>query len=429
MKKNKFIFIFVILLSLLLSCKKIDNEVAGKGGHIENQNIEDDAMSKNDDVENIDKEENIDEINDIDELELKINEMTVDEKIGQLIISGFEGSSISDEVKSLISDYKVSGFILFSRNIKSIEQTKQLLNELKYENSNNTYPLFLSVDEEGGRVKRMPSEYITLPTALEVGKKDSEIISRRFGEILGERVKSLGFNLDFAPVLDIFSNSENTVIGDRAFGKNAESVINNSIFVMEGIREKNIIPSAKHFPGHGDTSIDSHLSLPKVEKTLEELRLFELQPFEYAIENNVEMIMIAHILYPYIDENYPSSMSSEIIDNILRDELGYSGVIISDDMTMGAIIENYTVEEATLQFLKAGGDISLICHGEQNTINAINGIKKAVERGEISKEKLDEKVYRILELKEDYNLEDKIIDKVDIESLKKITTEFLEEFK
>lgn len=423
MKIIKLMLILIIMCVLLTSCKSKE-EIDDKGINSKNQNVKDKETDEElrDNVENQEnkQKENINQ---------KIRAMSIDEKIGQLIISGFEGTEINSDVQKLISEYKIGGFILFSRNIKDNYQTRELLNGLKNENSNNDHPLFLSIDEEGGRVSRLPKDYIKLPTAMDIGNKNKEEISYNLGQILGKRAKSLGFNVDFAPILDIYSNPENTVIGDRAFGSTVERVVDNGLNVIEGIRSINIIPAAKHFPGHGDTLIDSHLSLPKVEKTLEELKSFELKPFNEAIKKDVEMIMIAHILYPNIDKKYPSSMSNKIIGEVLRKDLGYKGVVVSDDMTMGAIRENYSIEEASLEFLKAGGDIALVCHGIQNTISTINHIKKSVEVGELSVEQLDEKVYRILKLKEKYKLEDEIIEEIDIEELNKETLDFIEKVK
>ncbi len=194
---------------------------------------------------------------------------------------------------------------------------------------------------------------------------------------------------------------------------------------MKGIRDASIIPAAKHFPGHGDTDIDSHFHLPTINKDKEELYDFELIPFKEAIEENVEMMMIAHILYPKIDEDYPASISNIIINEILRDELNYQGVVVSDDMTMGAIVDNYGIEEATIGFLKAGGDIALICHGTENTINTIEKIKEEINKGELSIDEIDKKVYRILKLKEKFNLKDEIIQELNLEDLNIETKKFL----
>ena len=401
MKKIKFIVILTFIVVILTSCGKAED-------NLDNASKE---TKKNDHIkQNIDK-------------------MNIDEKIGQLIIAGFEGQEINESLKKMISEYKIGGLIFFGRNIDDSQQTMRLIDQIKQENSSNPYPLFLSIDEEGGIVSRLPSDYRRLPTALKVGDKGNEELSMSYGELLGDRIKSLGFNLDFAPILDIYSNPDNTVIGDRAFGKDIEQVKINGVNVIEGIRSTGVIPSVKHFPGHGDTSVDSHSSLPKVEKTLEELEEFEFKPFEYAIEKDIEMIMVAHLLYPGIDAEFPSSMSHQMIEGILREEMNYKGVIICDDMTMNPIIDNYGVDEASLKFLQAGGDIVLICHGEENIIAAIDRIKTALENGELTEDEIDEKLYRIISLKEEYDLKNRPIENLNIDDLDRRTLDFLDKFK
>lgn len=364
----------------------------------------------------------------IDPIDEQIKEMTLEEKVGQLIIVGLEGKEISDIDISHIQDLKIGGFIFFSRNIDNGNQVLKLLNSLKEENKENDIPLFLSVDEEGGMVSRLSKIYKNLPNASILGENDDVKISFEYGENLGLKLKGLGFNIDFAPILDINSNPNNPVIGNRAFGRTADLVTRHGIEVMNGIKSQNIIPVAKHFPGHGDTSEDSHLALPRVDKSLVELESLELIPFKYAIENNIEMIMVAHILYPQIDQNKPSSISDVLINDILRDKLKFNGVVISDDMTMGAIIENYSIEEASLQFLKSGGDIVLVCHGNENPTVVYNRIIEGVKNGELSQSELDNKVYRILKLKELYNLEDKIVEGTSIDDVNNKTINLLNKF-
>lgn len=363
----------------------------------------------------------------IDPIEDRIKSMSLEEKIGQLLIVGFEGTEINQEIISFIEELKVGGFILFSRNIEDENKTLKLLNNIKEANSDNDIPLFLSIDEEGGRVSRLPKAFKRLPEAIKLGNKNDKEISYNYGKILGERVKTLGFNVDFAPVLDINSNPKNPVIGNRAFGSTVDIVVSNGIQVMSGIRDTNIIPAVKHFPGHGDTGIDSHVNLPIVKKSMEELEKMELIPFIKAIEEDVDMIMVAHILYPAMDEEYPSTMSQKIIQNLLRDQLGYNGVVVSDDMTMGAIVENYSLEEASLRFIKSGGDIALICHGNDNPKKVIEHIKESVNTGSLSEIDIDKKVYRILKLKEKYALEDKIIESNNLEELNDKTVKLIEE--
>lgn len=361
----------------------------------------------------------------VDDILKQIKSMTLEEKLGQLIIVGFEGENINEETLDYVDNLKVGGFILFARNIVDENQTLKLLNDLKESNSNNDIPLFLSIDEEGGKVSRLSKSFVKIPPAMEIGNKNKKELAYELGNILGERIKSLGFNMDFAPVLDINSNSKNPVIGNRSFGTTVESVSENGIEAMKGLRGVGVIPSVKHFPGHGDTRVDSHINLPIVNKTMEELKSFELVPFMKAIDEDVEMVMVAHILYPEIDDNYPATMSNKLIQGLLRDELGYEGVIVSDDMTMGAIIENYTLEDAVLSFIESGGDIALVCHGRENPKKTIEKLEEAVTNGRLSEEDIDEKLYRILKLKEKFNLKDNIIEEIDLEKINNRTKKFV----
>ena len=358
----------------------------------------------------------------VDPIEEKIKKMNLEEKIGQLIIVGLEGTELNDYDKVHIKDNKIGGFILFSRNIENKDQVINLLNSLKEENEDNKLPLFLSVDEEGGLVSRLSKIYANLSAAANLGRKNDDELSYEYGENLGIKLNSLGFNLDFAPVLDINSNPKNPVIGKRAYGTTANIVVQTGLAVMEGIRSQNIIPVAKHFPGHGDTDTDSHLDLPRIDKSLNELEGLELIPFKAAIDNGLDMIMVAHILYPQIDGAVPATMSDTIIDEILRKRLGFDGVVISDDMTMGAITDNYSVEEAATKFIISGGDIVLVCHGSDNPRLVIDRIKASIDSGEISMDEIDKKVYRIIRLKNKYNIERD--NKIDIskEELNSMTT-------
>lgn len=353
----------------------------------------------------------------IDPIEKQINEMTLEEKVGQLMIIGLEGEEISDKDIENIQQYKIGGFIFFSRNINNGDQVLNLLNSLKEESKDNNIPLFLSIDEEGGVVSRLSKIYKNLPSAATLGNKNDDELSFNYGKNLGLKTKSLGFNINFAPVLDINSNPNNPVIGNRAYGDDAELVSKIGIEVMNGIKSQNVIAVAKHFPGHGDTHVDSHLELPIIDKSLDELYNLEIIPFKKAINEGIDAIMVAHILFTQVDNKYPATMSKEIINDILRERLGFNGVVISDDMTMGAIIDNYTIEEASVQFLKSGGDIVLVCHGIENVQLVYNQILNSVNDESLSVDDIDKKVYRILKLKNDYEIKDKIIEDVNVDEI------------
>lgn len=416
MRITKGLILSLILILILVGCGKDNGNMIKDKEH---------NIIEEDKVNNLPNENKIE----IDPIEEKIRSMSLDEKIGQLLIVGFEGEKINDDILSYIHDLKVGGFILFSRNIREEGQVVDLLNDLKYENSKNNIPLFLSIDEEGGKVSRLPSTFTRLPEAIKVGEKNHMDISYKFGQLIGERIKILGFNLNFAPILDINSNPKNTVIGNRAFGTTVSQVTDNALEAMIGMRDIGIIPSVKHFPGHGDTDVDSHINLPEVNKTLDEITSFELVPFIKAIDDDVEMIMISHILYPKIDIGLPATMSNKIIQELLRDRLKFKGVIVSDDMTMGAIVKNYTLEEGVLSFLKSGGDIALICHGIENPKKIFDAIKEEVNSGLLTEKEIDTKLYRILKLKDRYNLEDKIIEKTTVDEINEKTKLFLDELK
>jgi len=319
--------------------------------------------------------------------------------------------------KKMIEDYHVGGFILFGENIKNSGQLITLVNSLKNTNLKSKLPLFLSVDEEGGRVSRMPKEFKKLPTNKIIGKVNNEDFSYKIGNILGEEIKALGFNMDFAPVLDINSNPKNTVIGDRSFGTNSIIVSKLGIQTMKGIQISGVIPVVKHFPGHGDTSVDSHIGLPSVNTDMNTLKRFELVPFDNAIKSGADAVMIAHILLNKIDSKNPASLSKIVITDLLRKQLNFNGLVITDDMTMGAILKNYNINDAAIKSVNAGSDIVLVCHGSNNEIKVINALKEAVANGTISKNRVDESVYRILKLKSKYKLTDKITNSVDIKKI------------
>lgn len=359
------------------------------------------------------------------ELIEKISNMTLQEKIGQLLIVGFEGSTMNENIEKYIKDYKLGGFIFFSRNIKSIDGSIKLVNDIKTQNQDNDFPLFIAIDEEGGRVSRFPNELKGLLSAKTIGDIDKEEVAIEYGKLMGERLEKLGFNLNFAPVLDINSDANNPVIGDRAFADDSRTVTRNAIATLEGLKDQGIIAGVKHFPGHGDTQVDSHKDLPIINKDIKSLQELELVPFKRAIEEDVDMIMIGHILNKDMDESYPATMSRSIIGGLLRDELLFEGVVISDDMTMGAILKNYSLEDASIKFLNSGGDLLLICHGQDKPELVFKAIEDAVNSKVISEEEIDEKIYRILSLKEKYNIDDNLLNEISVEDVNRKTEKFL----
>ena len=386
MLKKRFLLLFLVFLLTGCGYKK-DNEINNSITNDEKENI-----NGTDEIMREEKEP-------IDD---KINSMTLDEKIGQMIITGFNGSEYNDDMDRLINEYKVGGVILFARNIEDSNQMIDLTRALQ--ENNNNLPLFISIDEEGGRVSRLPDDVEKFPSAFTIGLINDQQIAYENGKEIGYTLKRLGINLDYAPVLDIYSNENNTVIGDRAFSTEESIVSTMGIATMEGIEDSDIIPVVKHFPGHGDTEVDSHYGLPIVYKTLEELRNFEFIPFVKAIESGCDVIMVSHIILNEVDSINPASLSKIVISDLLRKDLEFDKVVITDDMSMGAITSIMSIEEACIKSIEAGCDILLLGNAYEEIEQVINSIKLKLYNGEISEEQINKSVKRILELKKKYNM-------------------------
>ncbi|CAH1191390.1 Beta-hexosaminidase [Paenibacillus auburnensis] len=355
-------------------------------------------------------------IND-DPLARQVAGMTLEAKIGQMLLVGIDGTKLEESAKRMISEDEVGGIILYKDNIQNLKSMLTLINDLKKSNSGNTFPLFMSVDQEGGKVSRMPADYTAIPSNAKVGITGNDDAAGTMGRLLAREVLSAGFNMDFAPVLDINSNPANPVIGERSFGSNADIVTRLGIAEMKGLSEEGAIPVIKHFPGHGDTSVDSHLELPVVNKTAAQLAKLEWLPFQAAIQENADAVMVAHILYPKLDPKKPASLSKTIIGGLLRGQMGFDGVVITDDLTMGAITEHYTLPAAAVDTVLAGSDILLIAHEYANEQMVRKALLEAVKKGTISESRINDSVYRILALKEKYHLSDEPLSVPDLPAL------------
>lgn len=343
--------------------------------------------------------------------------MTLEDKIGQMLLVGIEGTALDERANKMIADDKVGGIILYADNIRSLKGMVKLTNDLKKSNEGNPAPLFISVDQEGGKVSRMPDEYAVIPANGKVGATGNAAAAGTMGRLLAREVLSAGFNMDFAPVLDIDSNPDNPVIGDRSFGSTADLVARLGIAELKGIESEGVIPVVKHFPGHGDTSVDSHLELPVVHKTAAQLAKLEWLPFLAAFKEHADAVMVAHILFPKIDPKYPASLSKVIIGEQLRGEMGFKGVVITDDLTMGAIAKNYSLASAAVDTVLAGSDILLVAHEYSNEQTVRKALLNAVASGAIPESRIDESVYRILSLKQKYQLTDNPVSVPDLTQL------------
>lgn len=350
---------------------------------------------------------NICDRTDIDKL---LNSMTLEEKIAQLFFITPEAltgvatvTEAGDLTEECYKQYPVGGIIYFRENIESRQQLSSVLSRMQEISTERIgLPVFLGTDEEGGRVTRIYGSSITdipyVGSMYSVGKSGDLQAAYKAGNTLGCYLKELGFNVDFAPVADIFTNEENTVIGDRAFGNNVETVSEMVPACVKGLQDAGIEATLKHFPGHGDTAEDSHSGYASSYKNLDELRECELKPFQAGIKVDVSLVMVGHISLPdVLDSQTPASLSSEIVQNLLRDEMDFNGVIITDALNMGAISQNYTSADAAISAVKAGVDMLLM---PLDFRAAYEALINAVQQGEISEQRINESVRRVIRIKE-----------------------------
>ena len=318
------------------------------------------------------------------------------DKVGQLLMIGIHGKTLNDDAKFMINEYRVGGIILFDRNMESKDQVKSLIADInKTGKSAGLTPLFIGIDQEGGAVARMEDQLIKVPPAEELGKEPIEK-AVSLAKQSGTELKDLGFNINFAPVADL------GLTYGRSFSTNPDEVVRYASAVGKAYDEAGLWYSYKHFPGIGKTDVDLHADtsvVPVSKKTLlnEDTKVFvdlvkQSKPNTYAI-------MVSHAMYPQIDPDHPSSLSKTIITDWLRKDMGYNGVVVTDDMDMGALAKHYTFGDMAVQSILAGSDILLVCHEYEHMQEAYNGLMKAVKDGRISKERLDESVKRILLMK------------------------------
>lgn len=328
-------------------------------------------------------------------------DLTLQKQTGQMMVSGFEGTALDDVVGDLIEKYHVGGLILFERNFKDPDQLTQLIENLQSlaRASAAPGPLFISVDQEGGRVSRLQPPFTLFPDPCCLGRAKSESLAQRFGRALGRELKSVGINIDFAPVLDVNSNPDNPIIGKRAFSNEPQWAARLGVAFMRGLKEAGVLPVGKHFPGHGDTALDSHLDLPVVDRDSKTLEQVELVPFAAAIRNGLEIIMTAHVMYPAWDEKNPATFSPAILQGILREKLGFQGLIISDDLEMKAVQDRIPLEFFPALGVAAGVDLFMVCH-DPGKISALQErMIRDVEEGRIPESGIRKSVRRILQVK------------------------------
>lgn len=332
-----------------------------------------------------------------------INKLTLKEKIGQVSMFGIAGTEINDDTINLIKEYKVGNIILFARNVKSPEQLFKLnqgLQKLALEHIG--IPLFISIDQEGGMVTRIFNGSTFFPGAMTMAATDNSENAYLMGKLMGQELKAMGVNMNLAPVLDVNNNPHNPVIGIRSFSDNKHMVSEYGWNFSKGMQEEGVFATAKHFPGHGDTNVDSHIGLPTITHDLERLHDIEFFPFRYAIDKGIKAIMSSHINFTKLTkDNTPATLSKEVMTDLVRGEFGFEGLIVSDSMNMKGVVQRYSTEDGCWIALNAGLNLVCVCHPENPRRESLDRMYEAVETGKLSMETLDERVSRVLRFKEE----------------------------
>lgn len=371
------IVIAIIILGVLLNGKNIFSNTEDSKSTQENVPIT---------QQNLTIDEKVDQI---------VASMSQTEKLGQMVMIGIQGTKVDDDSLYMLNQYHMGGVILFDRNMESPEQVKQLTSDLQVQ-SNEKVPLFIGIDEEGGDVVRMAEKLTPPPSQKEIGATGDIEQAKTWAIKTAKSLKEMGINVNFAPVADVGSNDK------RSYSTDTNTVIDFVRAATKGYQQENIIYSLKHFPGIGKGKVDSHIDSSSIDVVKEVLMTEDILPFKTIIDENEPndyFILVSHLKYPALDEEYPASLSSKIMTDLLRNKLGYKGIIITDDMEMGAVANHNDFRSIGVNAVKAGADIVLVCHEYEHQQEVYLGLLDAVNSGEISQERIDESVKRIIKVK------------------------------
>ena len=327
--------------------------------------------------------------------------MKLNELVGQLTLIGISGHTLTSDEKKFIVENNISGVVLFARNVSEPKQISELCAEiqsLRHQMADRA-PLFIGIDMEGGRVHRLKPPFTQWPPLKTVGDLDAPTVAFHFAHRMGVELMSVGINLDFAPCVDVFTNPKNTVIGDRAVSSDPHQVEKMASALVRGYIKSGVLSCAKHFPGHGHTVIDSHEELPVEEHTLQRLNEVELVPFKKALRSRVDMVMTGHILFKNIDPQWPVTLSPFFLKDLIRKEMKYKGLIITDDLDMKAMAKHYDKGEIPVRALEAGADLLLYCNEPDSPPVAIENVVDAIAQGRLNKSEMDAIHQKVLDLK------------------------------
>lgn len=338
---------------------------------------------------------------------MNFNKLTFEEKFGQMIMIGLDVYELNDEIIDLIDKYKIGGVVLYRKNYISLETMIDFINKIKKINRHNSIPLFIAIDQENGSVNRLPKEILQMPGAYKQGKLENEKVPKAINELTTYILKNIGVNMNFAPVIDINHDEKNIFIGNRCYGDNKEKVIKHGMDFMYCMKKNDIISVIKHFPGHGATEKDSRFTLPLIED-IEKIKNNDLIPFEYAIKNNCDAIMVGHLRMKGYGIK-PASINKKIIKEYLIDKLKYNGLIVTDDLRMGIMPYIYKIKKSIIKSIEANNDIVLIKYKKGDISRIYKDLFKMVKNYEIDIEKINNSAKKIVNIKKKYTINDDIV--------------------
>jgi beta-N-acetylhexosaminidase len=326
-------------------------------------------------------------------------------QVGQFMLAGFQGHAIPVELRALAREFDLGGVVLFARNVVEPAQVADLAREAL--ELSRSAPVWVAVDQEGGRVQRVKAPLTVWPAAAALGRADDLDLTQRFGRALARELRAMGISFDFAPVLDVLTRKDNPAIGDRALSSDPAVVARHGVALMQALQGEGLPACAKHFPGHGEASVDSHEDLPVVDLSPDRLERVEWVPFRAAIDAGIDAVMSCHVLVPSLDDSSPATLSHDVITGRLRGQLGFGGLVLSDDMDMKAILRRFEPGDAAVRAVAAGCDGILQCGGDLDRVHAaLEGLVHAIEGETLSAARVDDALGRHAALKARYLSED-----------------------
>lgn len=355
---------------------------------------------------------------------LKLDMLSLEEKICQKVVIGMDTPNAIEKIENLVTKYKIGGILLYKKNYKNLEELVNLINYIKELNRKNNVPMFIAIDQEGGRVNRLPDEIENIPSPYKLSKiENAKEYVQKAGEITGNVLHRLGFNMNFAPVLDIKRFPDNHAIGDRAFSENIDVVTEYGIEYMKKLQENQIVSVVKHFPGHGATNSDSHFKIPKIKENIKSLEKQDMNPFKKAIENGADAVLVGHMRIKDITIS-PASISRKFITKYLKKKCRFKGLVVTDDMRMKAMKYRFGVNKSIIKAFEAGNDIIVFKYDKG--IEVLNEVINMAKSGKIKMNQIDNSVNKILDIKEKYEINNNKIELVDDEYIEKVNEQIKE---